>query len=315
MHAARLRHAVVATCLVALLPVSVFYGVAELGFRYPAGAEERLEELAADPGRARMVGGLFLLTQLLALAVIPAVVTLARPRGAGLAAIGSFLLAVGIVAHAGVGGAQMSRVALAESPDRDAMVDLWQAMESNAAETAIGAVGLLGFLLGAILLSAALLRSGRVPKWIPILLWAGLIVEFGLFSFQYGSLAGLALFGTALMGLGLHYWQQTAPRNPGYVVVDVDVHDPETYTEYRAKAAPTVLGRGGRYIVRGGDVTHVEPGWDLHRFVILEFPTVAQAKEWYESPEYQEVLPIRLRSARSRLAMVEGLDPDAPLPS
>lgn len=102
---------------------------------------------------------------------------------------------------------------------------------------------------------------------------------------------------------------------PAYVIVDVDVHDPETYKEYRAKAAPTVTRHGGRYIVRGGSVTHVEPGWDLHRFVILEFPSLAAARTWYDSPDYQAVLPIRLRSTRSRLAFVEGLDPNAPLPA
>lgn len=101
---------------------------------------------------------------------------------------------------------------------------------------------------------------------------------------------------------------------PAFVIVDVDVKDPETYKEYRAKAAPTVLQHGGRYIVRGGAVTHIEPGWDLHRFVILEFPSVAQAQKWYASPEYQKVLPIRLRSTKSRLSIVEGLDPSAPLP-
>ena len=102
---------------------------------------------------------------------------------------------------------------------------------------------------------------------------------------------------------------------PAFVIVDVDVKDPETYKEYRAKAAPTVKQYGGRYIVRGGAVTHVEPGWDLHRFVILEFSSVDAVHRWYRSPEYQKVLPIRLRSTKSRLCVVEGLDPDAPLPA
>ncbi len=102
---------------------------------------------------------------------------------------------------------------------------------------------------------------------------------------------------------------------PAYVVVDVDVTEPGTYKEYRAKAAPTVLQYGGRYLVRGGAVSEVEPGWNTHRFVILEFPTLEQAKRWYKSPEYSKVLPLRLRSSKSRLLMVEGLDPSKPLPA
>jgi uncharacterized protein (DUF1330 family) len=102
---------------------------------------------------------------------------------------------------------------------------------------------------------------------------------------------------------------------PAFVIVDVNVTDPELYKEYRAKAAPTVQKHGGRYIVRGGAVTHVEPGWDLHRFVILQFPSVEAAHKWYSSADYQAVLPIRLKSSRSRLAIVEGLDPTKPLPA
>lgn len=95
---------------------------------------------------------------------------------------------------------------------------------------------------------------------------------------------------------------------PGFVLVDVEVHDPEDYKEYRGRALATVTQYGGRYLVRGGAVTHVEPGWDLHRFVVLQFPSVAAAQQWYDSPEYQAILPIRLRSTRSRMAIVEGLD-------
>lgn len=101
---------------------------------------------------------------------------------------------------------------------------------------------------------------------------------------------------------------------PAFVVVDVDIQDEAAYAEYRAKAPATVAASGGRYVVRGGAVTHVEPGWDLHRFVLLEFPSVAAAKAWYASPAYQAILPIRLRSTRSRMLFVEGLEPGAPLP-
>lgn len=102
---------------------------------------------------------------------------------------------------------------------------------------------------------------------------------------------------------------------PGFVVVDVEVQDAAAYAAYRAKAPATLQRHGGRYIVRGGDLTHREPGWDVSRFVILQFPSVADAKAWYDSPEYQAILPIRLKSTKSRLMIVEGLDPNAPLPT
>lgn len=102
---------------------------------------------------------------------------------------------------------------------------------------------------------------------------------------------------------------------PAYVIVDVDVKDPQAYQEYRAKAPATVAASGGRYLVRGSDPAHLEPGWDVHRFVVLEFPSVAAAKAWYASPAYQKILPIRLKSTRSRMMLVDGLDPSRPLPT
>lgn len=104
------------------------------------------------------------------------------------------------------------------------------------------------------------------------------------------------------------------PGKPGYVIVDVDVKDPQDYADYRAKAPATVTAAGGRYLVRGAEPTHVEKGWDVARFVILEFPSLTAARQWYMSPAYQAILPIRLRSTRSRMMMVEGLEPGAPLP-
>lgn len=102
---------------------------------------------------------------------------------------------------------------------------------------------------------------------------------------------------------------------PCYVVVDVDMKDAEAYKDYRARAPPIIAAHGGRYIVRGGAVEHVEKGWDVKRFVMLEFPSMAAARKWYHSPEYQRILPIRLTSATSRMMFVEGLEPGAPVPA
>jgi uncharacterized protein (DUF1330 family) len=101
---------------------------------------------------------------------------------------------------------------------------------------------------------------------------------------------------------------------PAYVLVDVDVKDPNAYAEYRQKAATTVSAHGGRYIVRGGAQHHLEPGFDLHRTVILEFPTTEAAHKWYHSRDYQRILPIRHKAATSRMVVLEGLESGAPVP-
>ena len=92
----------------------------------------------------------------------------------------------------------------------------------------------------------------------------------------------------------------------GYVIVDVDVHDTEAYGEYRKLVAPTIEKYGGRYIVRGGANEVMEGDWTPSRVVVLEFDSVARAKEWYNSEEYAPALAIRLKAATSSLIIVEG---------
>lgn len=93
----------------------------------------------------------------------------------------------------------------------------------------------------------------------------------------------------------------------GYVIVEVDVTDPEPYEAYRTRVPATLERYGGRFVVRGGAVQALEGGWQPRRLVVLEFPSVERAREWYASPEYQQILPIREWYARSRAVIVEGV--------
>jgi len=94
---------------------------------------------------------------------------------------------------------------------------------------------------------------------------------------------------------------------PAYVVVSIEVHDPERYAEYIERAPATVANHGGRYLVRNGEREALEGEWDLKRFVILEFPTYEAAKAWYESEDYAPVLAIRHATATSRMVVTEGV--------
>jgi uncharacterized protein (DUF1330 family) len=79
-----------------------------------------------------------------------------------------------------------------------------------------------------------------------------------------------------------------------YVVVNVAIRDPERYKDYIKAATPTVAAHGGKYIVRGGRAERLEGNVAVNRIVVLEFPSYAHAKRWYDSPEYQG---LRSRSA------------------
>jgi uncharacterized protein (DUF1330 family) len=93
-----------------------------------------------------------------------------------------------------------------------------------------------------------------------------------------------------------------------YVIVDVEVLDPDAYREYTTAVPATLAAHGGRFIVRGGRSETLEGDWNPRRIVILEFPSFEAAKTWHASPDYQAILPIRLRHAQTNfLTVVEGV--------
>ena len=91
-----------------------------------------------------------------------------------------------------------------------------------------------------------------------------------------------------------------------YVIVDIEVTDPEGYKEYAKMAPETVNLYGGKYIARGGHNETLEGDWQAKRLVILEFPSVEQAKRWVNSPEYAPARKLRHQYARSNMVVVEG---------
>jgi uncharacterized protein (DUF1330 family) len=92
-----------------------------------------------------------------------------------------------------------------------------------------------------------------------------------------------------------------------YVIVDIEVHDPVEYEEYKKLAAPTVTAYGGRYLVRGGPVELLEGSWQPKRLVVLEFETAAQAKAWWSSQEYSVAKEIRHRTATTDMLLTDSL--------
>jgi uncharacterized protein (DUF1330 family) len=94
-----------------------------------------------------------------------------------------------------------------------------------------------------------------------------------------------------------------------YVIVDVEVTDPEAYREYTRQVPATLEPYEGRFVVRGGASETLEGNWAPQRIVVIRFPSVEQAKAWHASPAYQAILPLRLANARTNfLTVVEGVE-------
>jgi uncharacterized protein (DUF1330 family) len=94
---------------------------------------------------------------------------------------------------------------------------------------------------------------------------------------------------------------------PAYVIVEIDIHDPAGYEEYKKLAGATVEKYGGRYIVRGGSTEVLEGDWRPKRIVVLQFESASRAKEWLNSEEYREPRKMRHRTARANMLLVEGM--------
>lgn len=92
----------------------------------------------------------------------------------------------------------------------------------------------------------------------------------------------------------------------GYVFASVEVTDPETYAKYRELVPATIAQYGGRYLVRGGETESLEGDTPPARVVILEFDSVAQAKAWHSSPEYEKPKKIRQSASKGTVWVVEG---------
>lgn len=94
---------------------------------------------------------------------------------------------------------------------------------------------------------------------------------------------------------------------PAYLIAEIDVTDPAGFEEYRQLVPTTIQQYGGRFLVRGGAVEALEGDWQPKRVVITEFPSLEQARRWYNSEEYREPKALRFKTATSKVILVEGV--------
>ena len=92
-----------------------------------------------------------------------------------------------------------------------------------------------------------------------------------------------------------------------YVLVDIDVKDPEAYKQYVALAPASVEAHGGRYLARAGRTERLEGDWLPRRLVILQFDSIEQARTWLDSPDYAPVKKLRHQSASTNMVVIEGV--------
>jgi uncharacterized protein (DUF1330 family) len=94
-----------------------------------------------------------------------------------------------------------------------------------------------------------------------------------------------------------------------YVISEVEVLDESRANAYRQLAADSIAEYGGRYLVRGGQTELIEGGPPPKAIIVVEFPSMEIAKEWYASAAYAEALEVRASALERRLIFVQGVAP------
>ncbi len=98
------------------------------------------------------------------------------------------------------------------------------------------------------------------------------------------------------------------PSAPAYLIVEMNISDPERYKLYMAEAPAAVKAFGGEYLVRGGRHETLEGDWQPHRVAVLRFPSYEQAQAFYDDAHYKAVRANRVGATEYfNMVLVEGV--------
>jgi uncharacterized protein (DUF1330 family) len=106
----------------------------------------------------------------------------------------------------------------------------------------------------------------------------------------------------------IHAQQEKAP--PGYVISEADaIVDIPAVQKYGQSVPETLAAFNHHFIIRGGKPQSLDGGDAPKGVVVIAFDSVEKAREWYDSPAYQAIKPLRQSSTKGRMFIVESVTP------
>lgn len=93
-----------------------------------------------------------------------------------------------------------------------------------------------------------------------------------------------------------------------YVIVQIKVLNSDDFNKYKNQVPETLKPFGGEYLVRGGEMEVLEGEWKLPRCVVVKFPSIKDAKNWYSSNAYAKPKKLRQSSSLGNMIVVNGLE-------
>jgi len=93
---------------------------------------------------------------------------------------------------------------------------------------------------------------------------------------------------------------------PAYVIAHIDVKDPTRYEDYKKMSPISIAQYGGKFLVRVAAAERLEGTWEPKRLVLLEFPSVERARQWWGSDEYAPAKALRQATSIGDMIVLEG---------
>lgn len=94
----------------------------------------------------------------------------------------------------------------------------------------------------------------------------------------------------------------------GYIVGMITIDDLEAYKPYMAQTSALVEEYGGRYLIRGGEMTIAEGEMPHDRFVVIEFDSPEVVAKFYNDPRYAETRKIRQDNSTGTILHISGYE-------
>jgi uncharacterized protein (DUF1330 family) len=96
-----------------------------------------------------------------------------------------------------------------------------------------------------------------------------------------------------------------------YMIVETKITDNEVFSRYGEKIDEVFKKYGGRFLVRGGEVTPLSGNWNPERIAVIEFESFELLMNCFTSADYLEIAALREVSTVSKAIVVRGCQPSA----
>jgi uncharacterized protein (DUF1330 family) len=110
------------------------------------------------------------------------------------------------------------------------------------------------------------------------------------------------------MNIGVQNLPVKETAMPALLVTHTRARAPEKLSAYAAAAAPTLAPFGGEVLHRGAYNSTMLGQAEPHGVGVIRFPDAQSANDWFTSPAYQAIAPLREEAAEMTFVLYDIAD-------